>query len=136
MDLFSVDYTANMTRLVVVTLKNGVIEIFDLQTHKKVGEIDVPTQPHEIILDPNHRHLAYVTVPYREGVYGQNIGQGYEIVTIDLNEIRVKNIRNLHPKHFNPHGMQIGSKTGYLYVSCESNNGELLKMDTNNDLEV
>ncbi|CAF4453445.1 unnamed protein product, partial [Adineta steineri] len=39
------------------------------------------------------------------------------------------------PNHSKPHGMQIGLQTGYLYVSCESNNGEILRMDTHNELE-
>ena len=30
----------------------------------------------------------------------------------------------------------MGPKTDYLYVSCESNDGEILKMDTNDDLQV
>jgi DNA-binding beta-propeller fold protein YncE len=124
-----------MTRLFVVSVKNSIIEIYDLKTEKKVGEINVPDQPHEIEID-SHQHLAYVTIPYRQGIYGQYIGEGHEIVIIDLNQNKVKGICDLSPNHCKPHGMQIGQKSGYLYVSCESNNGEILKMDTKNDLKV
>ena len=125
-----------MTRLFVVSVGKSVIEIFDLNTLTKTGEIQVPACPHEIIADCFRENLAYVSIPYREGTYNDHHGEGHEIVTIDVYENKVKDIYNLRPNHFKPHGMQIGHKTGYLYVSCESNNGEILKMDTNNDLEV
>ena len=125
-----------MTRVVVVTMVNSAIEIYDLKTQKKVGEIDVPHRPHEIVIDPRHRHIAYVIITYRDGIYRKHIGEGFEILTIDLNEIKVKNICYLRPNHSRPHGIQIGSKTGYLYITCESNNGEVIKMDTYNDLKV
>lgn len=124
-----------MTRLLVVTVTNSLIEIFDLKNDKKIGEIEVPNRPHEIVID-NNNELAYVSISYREGIYKQYSGEGYEIVTIDLNQNKIKNIFDLKPNHFNPHGMQIGLKTNYLYVGCESNNGELLKLDTNNQLQV
>ena len=63
-----------MTRLFVVSVVHSCIEIFDLNTQKKTGEISVPAQPHEIIIDSHHPHVAYVSIPYREGIYGQYIG--------------------------------------------------------------
>ncbi len=58
------------------------------------------------------------------------------IFTVDLNENKVKDISNLRPNHSKPHGMQMGPKNDYLYVTCESNNGQILKIDTDNNLEV
>ncbi|CAF0848252.1 unnamed protein product [Adineta steineri] len=132
-----VDDSENMPhRLYVVTLDKSLIEIFDLHDQTKIGEINVPARPHEIIMDPHYKHLAYVSIPYREGVYNNHMGDGHEIVTIDLNENKIKSIYDLRPNHSKPHGMQIGPQTGYLYVSCESNNGEILRMDTHNELEI
>lgn len=117
-------------------MKNSLLQVFDVATEKKIREINLPAHPHEILVDPHHRHLAYVTIPYREGIYNDYTGDGHEVIIVDLNEYQIKDTYDLRPNHSRPHGMFFGPQTGHLYVSCESNNGELLRMDTNQDLKV
>ncbi len=122
-----------MTRLAVICSGKSVLQIFDLSTKEKIQEIPLPNRPHEILV---YRHMAYVSITYRDGRYNHYKEEAYEIVTVDLNENQVKDIRDLRPNHSRPHGLFFGPQTGYLYVSCESNNGELLRMDTNDKLKV
>lgn len=122
-----------MTRLAVICSGKSVLQIFDLLTKEKRQEISLPNRPHEILVCG---HMAYVTITYRDGGYNHYDKEAYEIVTIDLNENQVKNILDLRPNHSRPHGLFRGPQTGYLYVSCESNNGELLRMDINDKLKV
>lgn len=125
-----------MPALFVVCPTKSVIEVFDVNSLTKTGEIVVPCRPHQIIQNIRDEHLAYVTIPCREGSSNEFVGEGHEIVTVDLHEKKIKDIYNLRPNHSRPCAMQIGAQSASLYVTCQSNKGELLRMDTKNDLEV
>jgi len=101
-----------MTRLLVISMKDSVLQVFDLATEKKITEITLPAHPHEVLVDPHHRHLAYVTISYRDGVYNDYKGEGHEVVIVDLNEYRIKDTYDLRSDHSRPHGMFFGPQSG------------------------
>jgi hypothetical protein len=65
-----VNSPSKVSRLLVVSVTDCLLHVFDLFTHAKLADIPLPSQPHELVIDEDRRpHLAYISVPYRDGFY-------------------------------------------------------------------
>jgi YVTN family beta-propeller protein len=97
----------------------------DTATWEKIATVDTLPEPHVMIFDPV-RHLLYVTITYRDGIYDAHGDRGHEIAVIDPGAWEVVRSVDIAP-YAAPHDMAIVGD--FLYVACESHGGCVLALD-------
>jgi YVTN family beta-propeller protein len=107
--------------LLLVDHGGAKARFLDPKTFRELAAIDVPMNPHEVAISPDHR-WAYTPI-YGDGVYGWplekfNAHPGHEIAVIDLTNKRFDGNIDVSPCRA-PHGIQIDA-SGRLYASCET----------------
>lgn len=109
-------------RLAMLNKLEDSIDFLDMATRRFVGAVPLPPHPHELVLSPDSK-TGYCSI-YGDGVYGNNVHPGHEIVVIDL--VGMKSIGSIgtHP-YSAPHSMAI-HPDGSLFVTCDKSNATLV----------
>ncbi|OKI09239.1 surface layer protein [Streptomyces sp. CB02923] len=94
------------------------IGFFDVATYERLGVLDVPSEPHELLFDPRQR-LLYCTITYHSGHYHQNTGRHHQVCVIDPDGRELVEIIDTSPEHA-PHGLALDRERGLLYVTVEA----------------
>src|SRR5262245_55941248 len=68
--------------LAVASQSGATVSFFDAATDRRLGEVEVPAEPHELLFDP-HRRLLWCANTYRGGYYGDHRGRCSRLVAID-----------------------------------------------------
>ncbi|MFG3039382.1 YncE family protein [Streptomyces sp. NPDC048330] len=103
--------------LAVVSQSGPTVSFFDAASDRRLGDVQVPAEPHEVCFDATQR-LLWCTLTYRSGYYHANSGRRTELAVIDPDTRRVVEIVDLAPEH-GPHGLALDTARGRLYVSVE-----------------
>ncbi|MFD8640039.1 YncE family protein [Streptomyces zaomyceticus] len=103
--------------LAVVSQSGPTVSFFDAASDRYLGEVQVPSEPHELCFDPVRR-LLWCTLTYHSGYYHANGGRRTELAVIDPFTRRVVEVVDLAPEH-GPHGLALDPVRGRLYVSVE-----------------
>lgn len=119
--------TGPSSRILVANQDQSTLQFFDLATGRLLKEVPTLQRPHEIVLD-RQRNLAYVSISYRDGHLYNYKTPSHEIQVIDLDKMQIAETIDLTP-HWGPHGMALHPTSNLLYVTCESNGGELIAVD-------
>lgn len=117
--------------LAVVSQSGPTVSFFDAASDRHLGDVHVPSEPHELCYDPTQR-LLWCTLTYHSGYYHANGGRRTELALIDPDSRRVVEIVDLAPEH-GPHGLALDTARGRLYVSVESGDdrpGGVVVIDT------
>ncbi|GHO92674.1 putative surface layer protein [Reticulibacter mediterranei] len=103
------------------------VQFFDGETYDVLATIKTLPQPHEICLTAD-KTRAYISIAYRAGWYGFDVGKGHELIVLDLEQRKIAEVIDLSPD-FGPHGLALDEQRGLLYITCESRGGCVLVMD-------
>ncbi|MFJ6793522.1 YncE family protein [Streptomyces sp. NPDC091268] len=118
--------------LAVASQSGPTITFFDALDFRRLGVLEVPSEPHELCFDPVRRRL-YATITYRSGYYHANGGRAHELVVIDPDRRRILDVVDLAPERA-PHGIALDPSGGLLWVSVEGDDdggeGALVALDT------
>lgn len=116
---------SNGREMIVVNKVAGMVQFFEVGSYVKLGELDMPKLPHEVVLSPDGK-TAFVSI-YGTGIFGRNSeNPGREVCMVDLaTRTRIGAI-DVSP-HKGPHGMAF-DRAGTLWVSCDVS-GEILAVD-------
>jgi YVTN family beta-propeller protein len=109
-------------RLAMLNKLEDSIDFLDMATRRFLGAVPLPPHPHELVLSP-HRKTAYCSI-YGDGVYGNNVHPGHEIVVIDLVAMKSTGSIDTHP-YSGPHSMAI-HPDGMLFVTCDKSSATLV----------
>ncbi len=109
-------------RLAILNKLDDSIDFLDMRTRRFLGAVALPPHPHELLLSPDGS-TAYVSI-YGDGVYGNNVHPGHEIVVVDLITMKSTGAIDTRP-YFAPHGMAI-HPDGSLFVTCDKSNATLV----------
>lgn len=109
-------------RLAILNKLDDSLDFLDMRTRRFLGAVALPPHPHELLLSPDGK-TAYVSI-YGDGVYGNNVHPGYEIVAVDLRTMKSNGAIDTRP-YFAPHGMAI-HPDGSLFVTCDESNATLV----------
>ena len=109
-------------RLAMLNKLEDSIDFLDMSTRRFVGAVPLPPHPHELVLSPD-RKTAYCSI-YGDGVYGNNVNPGHEIVVIDLAAMKSMGSIDTHP-YSGPHSMAV-DPDGMLFVTCDMSNATLV----------
>jgi len=101
--------------LAILNKLEDSIDFLDMKTRRFLGAISLPPHPHELVLSPDGQ-TAYASI-YGDGVYGNNVHPGHEVVVVDLAAMTSIGAIDLHP-YSGPHGMAI-HPDGSLFVTCD-----------------
>ncbi|MEV0700807.1 YncE family protein [Saccharopolyspora sp. NPDC050389] len=104
--------------LAVVSQSGPTVSFYDAITHQPLGTLELPSEPHELCFDPEHRVL-YCAITYRSGYYGENMGRAHEIAVIDADAREIVEVVDIAPEH-GPHGLALDAENRRLYVSVEA----------------
>lgn len=105
------------------------LQIYELATGKLVKKVASLHDAHELTIDKS-RKLAFVSVPYREGIYKQHErATTSEIEVIDLETLEMIYIIDTWP-HYSPHDLVVDERRGLLYCSFESQGGSIVAYST------
>ncbi|MTD59031.1 YncE family protein [Amycolatopsis pithecellobii] len=102
----------------VVSQSGPTISFFDARTHEKKAVVEVPTEPHELLFDPQTR-LVYCSHAYRGGFYDANEGRHTIITVLDADTHELVDTIDTSPEH-GPHGLALDPVRRLLYCSVES----------------
>jgi len=80
--------------LAILNKLEDSLDFLDMTTRRFLGAVALPPHPHELVLSPD-RKTAYASI-YGDGVYGNNVHPGHEIVVIDL--IMMKSTGAIDPR--------------------------------------
>ncbi|MFD9728468.1 YncE family protein [Streptomyces sp. NPDC059072] len=117
--------------LAVVSQSGPTVSFFAAASDRHLGDVQVPSEPHELCYDPTQR-LLWCTLTYHSGYYHANGGRRTELAVIDPDSRRIVEIVDLAPEH-GPHGLALDTARGRLYVSVESGpdrTGGVVVLDT------
>jgi DNA-binding beta-propeller fold protein YncE len=117
--------------LAVVSQSGPTITFLDACDHHRLGVLELPAEPHELLFDPDRR-LLYATITYAGGYYHANAGRRHELVVVDPDDRVVLETLDLSPEH-GPHGMSLDRTRSLLYVSVEERGtvpGGVVVLDT------
>ena len=109
-------------RLAILNKLEDSIDFLDMRMRRFLGAIPLPPHPHELVLSPDGK-TAYASI-YGDGVYGNNVHPGHEIVIIDLVAMSSIGVIDTHP-YSAPHGMAI-HPDGSLFVTCDKSKATLV----------
>jgi hypothetical protein len=98
------------------------VQFFDGETYDVLATVKTIPQPHEIYLSAD-KTLAYISIAYRAGWYGFDVGKGHELIVLDLQQRKIAEVIDLSPD-FGPHGLALDEQRGLLYITCESRGGD------------
>ncbi|MBZ6475954.1 YncE family protein [Streptomyces griseocarneus] len=104
--------------LAVVSQSGPTVTFFDAVTHRRLGVLDVPAEPHELCYDPDRR-LLYCVSTYVSGYYHAHQGRARQITVIDPDTRTVVDTLDTAPDHA-PHGIVLDRARARLYVSVEA----------------
>ncbi|MFI0467817.1 YncE family protein [Saccharopolyspora sp. 5N102] len=104
--------------LAVVSQSGPTVSFYDAITHQPLETLELPSEPHELCFDPEHRVL-YCTIAYHSGYYDENAGRAHEVVVIDADAREIVEVVDLSPEH-GPHGLALDVENRRLYVSVEA----------------
>ncbi|MGW4897918.1 YncE family protein [Kitasatospora sp. NPDC004240] len=104
--------------LAVACLGSRSVVLLAADDYRTLGEVALPPEPHELVLDPARR-LLYCTVTYRDGIYERHGERATELVVIDPDARKVVDTLDLSPEHA-PHGLALDPVRDLLYVSVEA----------------
>ncbi|MGW1676929.1 YncE family protein [Saccharopolyspora sp. NPDC002376] len=123
--------------LAVVAQSGPAVTFFDATTHRHLGAVELPAEPHELCFDPEHRVL-YCTIAYRSGYYHANSGRASELVVMDPDKRTIVDVIDMSPEH-GPHGLALDGANRRLYVSVEegpAGPGGVVVLDTRNRTQI
>ncbi|MCD2462149.1 YncE family protein [Streptomyces sp. MBT42] len=103
--------------LAVVSQSGPTVSFFDAGSDRHLGHVQVPSEPHELCFDAEHR-LLWCTLTYRSGYYHANGGRRTDLAVIDPDTRRIVEIVDIGPEH-GPHGLALDPTRGRIYVSVE-----------------
>ncbi|QBD76485.1 hypothetical protein EPA93_10880 [Ktedonosporobacter rubrisoli] len=103
------------------------VQFFDGESYDLLATVETLPQPHEICI-PSDKSRAYISIAYRAGWYGFDLGKGHELIVLDLEQRQIAEVIDLSPD-FGPHGLALDEQRGLLYITCESRGGCVLVMD-------
>ncbi|RSS95328.1 YncE family protein [Streptomyces sp. WAC05292] len=103
--------------LAVASQSGATVSFFDAASDRRLGEVQVPAEPHELCHDPTQR-LLWCTLTYHSGYYHANGGRRTELAVIDPDSRRIVEVVDLAPEH-GPHGLALDTARRRLYVSVE-----------------
>lgn len=109
-------------RLAILNKLEDSIDFLDMKARRFLGAVSLPPHPHELVLSAD-RKTAYASI-YGDGVYGNNVHPGHEIVVIDLVTMKSAGVIDTRP-YSGPHGMAI-HPDGALFVTCDKSNATLV----------
>ncbi|MGH3087516.1 MAG: YncE family protein, partial [Rubrobacteraceae bacterium] len=98
------------------------LDCLDMKTRRFLGAVSLPPHPHELVLSPDLQ-TAYASI-YGDGVYGNNVHTGHEVVIIDLIAMKSAGVIDTRP-YSGPHGMAI-HPDGSLFVTGDKSNVTLV----------
>ncbi|MFI1455528.1 surface layer protein [Streptomyces roseus] len=104
--------------LAVISQSGSSVSFFDAVTDRRLGTLEVPAEPHELLFDPIRRVLWCATT-YSSGHYGANSGRRTELTVIAPDARRIVEVVDLAPEH-GPHGLALDPARGRLYVTVEA----------------
>ncbi len=102
----------------VVSQSGPTVTFFDAETYTHVVRLEVPSEPHELLFDPETR-LVWCTHTYHEGFYDRNAGRHSLITIIHADTHEVVDTIDVSPEH-GPHGLALDAERRLVYVSLES----------------
>ncbi|MGW7103426.1 YncE family protein [Streptomyces sp. NPDC054883] len=108
--------------LAVASQSGPTVTFFDTVDFRRLGVLQVPSEPHELCFDPVRRRL-YATITYRSGYYHANGGRAHELVVIDPDRRRILDVIDLAPERA-PHGIALDPSGELLWVSVEAYGAE------------
>ncbi len=114
-------------RILVANQNDSVLQFFDFESGNLLKEVSTLRRPHEVIVD-ERTGLAYVSIAYRDGGLYDYTEASHEVQIVDLDRMEIVDTIDVTP-HWGPHGMALNPQSGLLYVTCESNDGELIAVD-------
>jgi len=114
-------------RLLVVLNEDVKVETIDASSGERLGIIDTPRMPHEAVVD-DASGLAYVCITYQDGYYNKFEKASNYIQVVDLEGFREVDVIDISP-HVSPHGIALSPDREKLYLTCESDGGELVVLD-------
>ena len=125
-------YAQTGDQIAVVSQSGPTITFFDATDHRILSVLEVPSEPHELCFDPDHR-VVYCSHTYFEGFYDGNTGRHHLLTVVDADTHEVVDTIDVSPEH-GPHGFALDRSRSLLYVSLESGPagpGGVLVLDTN-----
>ena len=75
-----------------------------------------------------HYGVAYISIACKDGPFSNYERPGNEILAMRLDSMAIVDTNDITP-HWAPHGPTLDCNHQILYVSCESNGGELIGID-------
>lgn len=102
--------------LVLVHKQADSVGIYDTAKGELLASVAVGVKPHELVLSPDAR-LAFVT-DYGVDSWTETSPGGNTVSIVDLAQGQRIGVIDLG-KHRRPHGIELGSKSGLLYVTCD-----------------
>ncbi|MGH8473923.1 MAG: YncE family protein, partial [Gammaproteobacteria bacterium] len=109
-------------RLAILNKLEDSLDCLDMKTRRFLGAVSLPPHPHELVLSPDLQ-TAYASI-YGDGVYGNNVHTGHEVVIIDLIAMKSAGVIDTRP-YSGPHGMAI-HPDGSLFVTGDKSNVTLV----------
>ncbi len=119
--------SSQQKRILTVRPNQAAVQFYDMATGNLLKELPTLRLPHEVVID-RQRGLAYVSITYRAGGYNNYETPSNEFQIVDLDKMEIIDTFDVSP-HWAPHGMALDPRSGLLYVTCESNGGELIAVD-------
>ena len=109
-------------RLAMLNKLEDSIDFLDMETRRFIGAVALPPHPHELALSPDGKTI-YVSI-YGDGVYGNNVHPGHQIVIIDLARMEQVDVIDTHP-YLGTHSMAV-HPDGSLFATCDESNATLV----------
>ena len=103
------------------------VELIDATTGTRLASKSTRRMPHEVAFDDASR-LAYVCITYQDGSYNNLAKPSHYIEVISVDDMFDADLIDIQP-HFAPHGIALSYDRSALYVTCESNGGEVVVVD-------
>jgi DNA-binding beta-propeller fold protein YncE len=124
-------YASPGDQIAVVSQSGPTITFLDATDHRVLAVLEVPSEPHELCFDPDHR-VVYCSHTYFAGFYDGNAGRHHLLTVVDADTHEVIETIDVSPEH-GPHGFALDTERSLLYVSLESGPagpGGVLVLDT------
>ncbi|HEU4723589.1 MAG TPA: YncE family protein [Gemmatimonadaceae bacterium] len=122
------DVATTTGELLVVATEGNALETLDLSTLERTRSVALKPMPHEAAVDLA-ANRAYVAISYEDGYYNAYEKASHYVQVVDLDTFEVVETIDVSP-HWGPHGVALDQSRFTLYVTCESNGGEVIAVDT------
>lgn len=119
---------ATMTgELLVVATEGNALETLSLPMLERTRSVALKPMPHEAAVDLAAKR-AYVAISYEDGYYNKYEKASHYVQVVDLESFEIVETIDVSP-HWGPHGVALDTSRATLYVTCESNGGEVIALD-------